>query len=145
MKKKNGLFILLALVLSSFAAAVAEEFHYPPARLDCFNSNQTVSITFFEYATNNQSRMRYNGNLYMGPVGEGAAYDYDQIPFVELPNNALDFKGTPNDPTAPKFEMHLDRPSNYYTGWIDVTSNGTTSRTTFYRCVESKFVEVSIP
>ncbi len=114
-------------------------YHYPPARLDC--SAAGISITFFEYATNNQNRKRYNGEVSFGPIGEQSGFDYDQIIYVELPNNGLDLKGTPIESGAPTFEMHLDWVKDLYAGFIIVKeTDGSSQKWNFRSCQESRFV-----
>lgn len=133
---KNSLLICIGLALTYRALA---DYHYPPVRLDCKTAPGN-SITFFTYATNNESRKKYNGNLYVGPLGEQTVYGYDEIIFSELPKNALSFKGTPIEAAFPKFEMHLDRSNGGYIGSLDlIHTNGQKEHWIFQLCTESGF------
>ena len=137
---KEKTLVTCALIISTFQGNNAlGDFHYPPPRLDCTSPNGN-SITFFQYATGNQNRKRYNGKVYYGSVGEQSSFDYDDIEYVELQNNSLRFTGKPNVPAEPTFEMHLDRIGNSYVGTIDFSyPNGSKAHWNFQYCNESKF------
>ena len=130
----------IVLSLSVLASSArANNFHYPPARLDCRTASG-LSITFFGYATDTEANKRYNGNVYVGPVGEQSAYAYDQIHYLVHSDSSLDFVAAPNTADLPSFEMHLDRPGNSYAGGIDLLyKSGTKVHYRFQSCTESNF------
>lgn len=143
MRRTSKLALLLMLILGTFRVSPAlGDFHYPPPRIDCEVAGGN-SISFTQYATNNSMRKRYNGVIYYGPIGEQSSYDYDEIVFEELSENALDLKGTPINPKDPTFTIHLDRPANSYEGSIDLQyATGSKQRWKFRRCIEYELTPV---